>query len=212
MFKDRFLFEGKEILFFMKICTLGSSVFATNTYLVVDEDTNKAVLIDPDGNGKQIASFLDKEGYALQAILLTHGHFDHIGAVDALVEIKKVPVYVHAKDEELLADGAKNASSVFFGGKGIVCNTKPRIIKDTDTLVFGGLRFVVMDTPGHTRGSVCYFVGDAVFTGDTFFADGYGRTDLYGGNEQLILHSLRKLVTCMKGKRAYPGHGDPTDV
>jgi glyoxylase-like metal-dependent hydrolase (beta-lactamase superfamily II) len=69
-----------------------------------------------------------------------------------------------------------------------------------------------METPGHTRGSVCYFAGDAVFTGDTFFADGYGRTDLYGGNEQLILHSLRKLVTCMKGKRAYPGHGEPTDV
>ena len=190
----------------MKICTLGASVFATNTYLVVDEDTNKAVLIDPDGNGKQIAAFLDKEGYSLEAILLTHAHFDHIGAIDALVEIKKVPVYVHAKDEELLTDGAKNASAVFFGGKGIVCNTKPRIIKDTDTLVFGGLRFVVMETPGHTRGSVCYFAGDAVFTGDTFFAD------LYGGNEQMILHSLRKLVTCMKGKRAYPGHGDPTDV
>ena len=196
----------------MKICTLGASVFATNTYLVVDEDTNKAVLIDPDGSGKQIAAFLDKEGYSLEAILLTHGHFDHIGAIDALVEIKKVPVYVHAKDEELLCDGTKNASAVFFGGNGIVCNTKPRIIKDTDTLVFGGLRFVVMETPGHTRGSVCYFAGDAVFTGDTFFADGYGRTDLYGGNEQLILHSLRKLVTCMKGKRAYPGHGEPTDV
>ena len=118
----------------MKICTLGASVFATNTYLVIDEDTNKAVLIDPDGNGKQYAAFLDQEGVSLEAILLTHGHFDHIGAVDELVEIKKVPVYIHAKDEELLHDGAKNASSVFFGGKGIVCNTKPRIIKDTDTL------------------------------------------------------------------------------
>lgn len=197
---------------FMKICTLGSSVFATNTYLVIDEDTNKAVLIDPDGNGKQIAALLDKEGLSLEAVLLTHGHFDHIGAVDALVEIKKVPVYISAKDEELLRDGMKNASAVFFGGKGIVCNAKPKIIKDTDMLTFGGLNFVVMETPGHTKGSVCFFAGDAVFTGDTFFADGYGRTDLYGGNEQMILHSLRKLVTCMKGKRAYPGHGEPTDV
>jgi len=86
------------------------------------------------------------------------------------------------------------------------------MIADTDTLIFGGLKFVVMETPGHTRGSVCFFAGDAVFTGDTFFADGYGRTDLYSGSEQMILHSLRKLVTCMKGKRAYPGHGDTVDV
>ena len=196
----------------MKIYTVGASVFATNTYLVVDEMTNKAVLIDPDGNGKQIASLIDKNGFSLEAILLTHGHFDHIGAVDALTEMKKVPVYIHAKDEELLNDGAKNASSVFFGGKGVLCKTKPRLIKDTDTLVFGELKFVVMETPGHTRGSVCYFAGDAVFTGDTFFADGYGRTDLYGGNEQILLHSLRKLVTCLKGKRAYPGHGETVDV
>jgi len=196
----------------MKIYTVGASVFATNTYLVVDEDTNRAVLIDPDGDGKQIAALLDRNGYTLDAILLTHGHFDHIGAVDALTAMKKVPVYISEKDEELLRDGAKNASSVFFGGKGIVCNTKPRTVKDTDTLVFGGLRFVVMETPGHTRGSVCYFAGDAVFTGDTFFADGYGRTDLYGGSEQMILHSLRKLVTCMKGKTAYPGHGETADV
>ena len=196
----------------MKIYTVESSVFATNTYLVEDEKTSKAVLIDPDGSGRQIAALLDSKGLSLEAILLTHGHFDHISAVDTLVELKNVPVYISAKDEELLCDGAKNASSVFFGGKGIVCNTKPRIIKDTDTLVFGEMKFVVMETPGHTRGSVCYFAGDAVFTGDTFFADGYGRTDLYGGNEQLILHSLRKLVTCMKGKRAYPGHGEPADV
>jgi len=126
--------------------------------------------------------------------------------------MKKVPVYISAKDGELLGDGTKNASAVFFGGKGIVCKTKPRMIADTDTLIFGGLKFVVMETPGHTRGSVCFFAGDAVFTGDTFFADGYGRTDLYSGSEQMILHSLRKLVTCMKGKRAYPGHGDTVDV
>ena len=78
----------------MKIYSVGASVFATNTYLVVDDDTNKAVLIDPDGDGKQIAALLDREGYSLEAILLTHGHFDHIGAVDALSEMKKVPVYI----------------------------------------------------------------------------------------------------------------------
>jgi glyoxylase-like metal-dependent hydrolase (beta-lactamase superfamily II) len=156
-------------------------------------------------------TLVEKNGFSLEAILLTHGHFDHIGAVDELVALTGASVHISERDAELLTDGRKNASAVFFG-KSMLCNTAPQTFKSGDILDFGNLSFSVLLTPGHTRGSVCYFVGDAVFTGDTFFADGYGRTDLYGGNEQLILHSLRKLVTCMKGKRVYPGHGEPTDV
>ena len=196
----------------MKIYTITAGAFGTNTYLIGDEMTGKAVLIDPDGNGKQILTLVQQNGFSLEAILLTHGHFDHIGAVDSLVELTGVPVYISERDAELLTDGMKNASSVFFG-KGILCHTAPTTFKNNDMLSFGSLSFSVMLTPGHTRGSVCFFLGDdVVFTGDTFFANGYGRCDLYGGNENTIIQSLQKLIPHLRGKTAYPGHGEPVNV
>ena len=196
----------------MKIYTITASAFGTNTYLIGDEQTGKAVLIDPDGNGKQILTLVEQNGFHLDAILLTHGHFDHIGAVDTLVELTGVPVYISDRDAELLKDGIKNASAVFFG-KGILCQTVPVTFKNGDILTFGNLCFTVRLTPGHTRGSVCFFLDDdVVFTGDTFFADGYGRTDLYGGNENTLIQSLQKLVPLLRGKSVYPGHGDPLSV
>lgn len=193
----------------MKIYTIQTSVFMTNTYLVGDEETGKAVLIDPDGIGKQILTLVEQNGFSLEAILLTHGHFDHIGAVDELVALTGVPVYISERDAELLTDGRKNASALFFG-KSILCNAAPTTFKNGDMLTFGNLAFSVMLTPGHTRGSVCFFLDDdIVFTGDTFFADGYGRCDLYGGNENTIIQSLQKLVPHLRGKTVYPGHGEP---
>ncbi|MBQ8496103.1 MAG: MBL fold metallo-hydrolase [Clostridia bacterium] len=196
----------------MKIYTIEAGVFGTNTYLVGDEETGKAVLLDPDGSGKQILKLVEQNGFALEAILLTHGHFDHIGAVDELVSLTGVPVYISERDAELLTDGRKNASSVFFG-KSILCQTVPQTFKNKDMLTFGNLSFSVMLTPGHTRGSVCFFLDDdIVFTGDTFFAEGYGRTDLYGGNENTIISSLQNLVPRMRGKTVYPGHGEPVTL
>lgn len=196
----------------MKIYTITASAFGTNTYLIGNEETGKAVLIDPDGNGKQILTLVEQNGFSLEAILLTHGHFDHIGAVDTLVELTGVPVYISERDAELLTNGIKNASAVFFG-KSILCNTVAQTFKNGDMLTLAGLSFSVMLTPGHTRGSVCFFLeDDTVFTGDTFFADGYGRTDLYSGNENTLIQSLQKLVPHLRGKSVYPGHGEPLSV
>jgi glyoxylase-like metal-dependent hydrolase (beta-lactamase superfamily II) len=196
----------------MKIYTISASAFGTNTYLIGDETTGKAVLIDPDGNGKQILTLVEKNGFSLEAILLTHGHFDHIGAVDELVALTGASVHISERDAELLTDGRKNASAVFFG-KSMLCNTAPQTFKNGDILDFGNLSFSVLLTPGHTRGSVCFFLDDdVVFTGDTFFAEGYGRTDLYGGNENTLIQSLQKLLPHLRGKTAYPGHGEPVNV
>ncbi len=196
----------------MKVYTIEAGVFGTNTYLVGDEETGRAVLIDPDGNGAQIMKLVEQNGFALDAILLTHGHFDHIGAVDEIVSLTGAPVYISERDAEMLTDGKKNASAVFFG-KGILCNTVPTTFKNGDMLEFGSLSFTAMLTPGHTRGSVCFFLGDdIVFTGDTFFADGYGRTDLFGGNENTLIQSLKKLIPHLRGKTAYPGHGSSVNV
>ncbi len=195
----------------MKLFTLEAGVFGTNTYLVCDEKTGKAVLIDPDGSAKSILRAVEAKGFSIAAILLTHGHFDHIGAVDEIAETTGAEVHISEQDAEMLTDGRKNASAVFFG-KNILCKTVPKVFKDGETLSFDGLTFTVMATPGHTKGSVCFFIDDVVFTGDTFFAEGYGRCDLYGGNEDVLVRSLQKLVPKLRGKVAYPGHGESVNI
>ena len=195
----------------MKLFTLEAGVFGTNTYLVCDEKTGKAVLIDPDGNAKSILRAVEAKGFSIAAILLTHGHFDHIGAVDEIAKTTGAEVHISEQDAEMLTDGRKNASAVFFG-KNILCETVPKTFKDGETLLFDGLTFTVMATPGHTKGSVCFFIDDVVFTGDTFFAEGYGRCDLYGGNEGVLVNSLQKLVPKLRGKVANPGHGESVNI
>jgi glyoxylase-like metal-dependent hydrolase (beta-lactamase superfamily II) len=139
-------------------------------------------------------------------ILLTHGHFDHIGGTDALAEAYGIPVYVHKDDAELLTDGYKNASSLLIGTD-VVVKAKAIALNGGDALSLGSLEFKAVHTPGHTRGCVCYFCGDAVFTGDTVFAYDRGRTDLYGGDEAAIVESIQTLIPMLSGKTIYPGHG-----
>jgi len=197
----------------MKIYTVGASVFATNTYLVVDEDTNKAVLIDPDGDGKQIAVLLDREGYSLEAILLTHGHFDHILAAQPLHELHDAPVYIHMLDAEMLDN--PNKSSYME----VICQLEPP--EDLPREHYGsvleicGLKLQVIHTPGHSKGSVCLYDSESkiMFSGDTIFRAGYGRSDLYGGNNLELIRSLKSLLTTLPGETiVLSGHGNETTI
>ena len=192
----------------MKISSVVVGDVQTNCYVVINEATNESVLIDPGANPERIAPLLGDSHCV--GVLLTHGHFDHIGAADIFCERYQAPLYIHAQDEEMLLDKHKNGSADF--GADAQVHTKAHLVADGDCITLAGIPFTVMHTPGHSLGGVCYFLpdGQGVFCGDTLFAGGYGRTDLYGGDFHTLKNSLRKLVLYPQKITAYPGHGGTT--
>ena len=191
----------------MKITSITVGPVQTNVYLVGDEKTKEAVIIDPADSPEDIMKMIAESGFTVTKILLTHGHFDHIAALGEVAEKTGAEIYISEKDVELLRDENKNASMLFFGID-IHFDMPVKTVKNGDTITVGKLEFTVQETPGHTKGSVCYFAEKAIFTGDTIFAAGYGRTDLYGGEYAALRVSLMELAPKLKGKRIYPGHGD----
>ncbi|MBP3556016.1 MAG: MBL fold metallo-hydrolase [Clostridia bacterium] len=191
----------------MKIHSITVGPVQTNVYLVGDEKTKEAVIIDPADSPEDIMKMIAESGFTVTKILLTHGHFDHIAALGEIAEKTGAEIYISEKDVELLRDENKNASMLFFGID-IHFDMPVKTVKNGDTITVGKLEFTVQETPGHTKGSVCYFAEKAIFTGDTIFATGYGRTDLYGGEYAALRVSLMELAPKLKGKHIYPGHGD----
>lgn len=187
----------------MNVKTLYLPPIGTNCYIA--HDGRDAFVVDPASSPDEIVRDAEKDGVTIRAILLTHGHFDHIGALDALAEKTGADVYIHALDKPMLADGYLNASRIFFG-EDIVQTTDAKTVEDGDVITVGKMKITVMHTPGHTAGSVCYFCGDAVFTGDTLFDGGFGRTDLPTGDETELFRSLDKLKEKINGKTLCPGH------
>lgn len=203
----------------MKIYTLPVGFIQTNCCVVVNGE-NKAALIDPGAQPEKILRFLKEHNLTLTMILLTHGHFDHIGGVDGILEKFEVPVYIHPLDKEMTENPSQNAS-MSFGGPGITCRTS-RIYEEGDEISFGDVTFRVLHTPGHTQGCVCLvakvcepeepqFQG-VMFTGDTIFAGSVGRTDLYGGNYSQIAASAKRIAALPGNYRLLPGHGEDTTL
>ena len=197
----------------MKIVTIPVGLIMTNCYLV-QNGKKEAALIDPGAQPDKILRYLKAEGLALKMILLTHGHFDHMGGVDGILKEYDVPVYIHPQDEEMTKTPSQNAS-MEFGGPGITCCTS-RIYGEGDEIPFGDITFRVLHTPGHTQGSVCLLAEggeeSALFTGDTVFAGSVGRTDLYGGSYPQIAASARRIDALPKNYRLLPGHGEETTL
>lgn len=166
-----------------------------------------ALVVDPCVSVDAIRQAARTAGAVLDGILLTHGHFDHVLTLDALRDALALPAYIHEKDAELLPDGQKNAFALFFG-QDRAFRPAERTLQDGDSLPLGDAHIRVLHTPGHTAGSVCYLAGDALLTGDTLFADGYGRYDLYSGDVTALIASLHRLSALDPTLTLYAGHGD----
>lgn len=183
-----------------KILPMG---FASNSYLLTN-DGETAVAIDP--SQPRVLKRAEEKGFKITAVLLTHGHFDHVGACFALSEAG-VPIYCAAAEKELV--NGENSMYREYGAPMPVFNVKP-ILKDGDKITLAGIEFSVLSTPGHTAGSVTYRVENNLFTGDTLFEDSVGRTDLPTGNWDDLEKSVKKLYALKGDYYVYPGHGEDT--
>ncbi|MBO4217921.1 MAG: MBL fold metallo-hydrolase [Erysipelotrichaceae bacterium] len=178
----------------------------TNCYLL-HQDGN-IVLIDPADSPRRIIRKMEAHGdFHLLAILLTHGHFDHIGAVDDLVSRYHCPVYGCRDDEKMLRNRRYNS----MGPLGCQLDCEISWLQG-DTLDIGPFHFRVLYTPGHTEGSVMYLIEDMLFSGDTLFRRSVGRTDLYGGSYGQLMQSLQVIRTLDEKTVVWPGHEEPTTV
>lgn len=193
----------------MQIQNLWPGGYASACYLITEGDT--AVLIDCSAPAVTITAALADAGAHLAGILLTHGHFDHILTLLDVQKATGAPIYIHEQDLEMPADGHKNAFATFFGFDR--CYPTPdRTFRESDELNFGALTLRVCHTPGHTKGSSVFLMGDRAFTGDTLFSEGYGRCDLYGGDFAMLRRSLERLSQLPPQTVIYPGHGDATTI
>lgn len=190
----------------MKIIPIAPYSFGANTYAIISD--GHAIVIDPSVTVGAITSAVAEESAVIDAIVLTHGHFDHIVAIDTLREATGVPVIIHEDDAEMLTDGAKNAFLTFFG-RDRVYKPADKTVRDGDILKLGSSEIKVIHTPGHSKGSICLLCDGFIITGDTLFADTVGRSDLWGGSQAELAASLTKLRELDPSLTIYAGHGAP---
>ena len=175
----------------------------TNCYIVTDENTLECAVVDPGDESNTILWYLEDNRLTCRAILLTHGHYDHVGAVDVLHEETGAPVYIHEADD---------GNALTFDGYVYTAPAGSVHYKEGDTVSVGGLTFRVLETPGHTPGGVTLQVEDALFTGDTLFHGSCGRTDMPGGDMEQELRSLAKIAALPGEYEVYPGHMDSSPL
>lgn len=179
----------------------------TNCYLVYDEESLKGILIDPGADDDAIRSFIESNNIEVLYTLNTHGHGDHIKGDSSF----GFPIIIHELDEECLRDPVKNLSfQPEWGNESLEAHKK---LKDGDVIEAGSLRLEVIHTPGHTPGGISVKCGDVLFSGDTLFFEGVGRTDLPGGSYEALKKSIKeKLFTLPEDTRVLPGHGPETTI
>jgi len=167
--------------------------YLTNTYLLISG--KDAILIDAGQNPVEVIEYIKAHEIKLNSIYATHGHFDHVLGVTQIKSYFDVPFYIHEKDEELMKKDERTKEIKIDG-----------FVKEGDVVKIGEEELRVIETPGHTLGSVCYLLNDGIFTGDTLFNNSIGRYDI-GGDKELLKKSLKRLTQLDDGLTVYPGHG-----
>ncbi len=194
----------------IKSMTLG--MVATNCYLIINKETKEALLIDPADNALRISNVIEENVCTLKAILLTHGHFDHIMALNELKKRYNVPVYAHEEEEDVLKQSSLNMSGMI----GQIYTTQADIyVKDGEHLKLAGLDIIVLYTPGHTKGGVCYYLPEekVLMSGDTLFHCSIGRTDFPTGSMSQLVRSVKEqLFVLPDDVQVYPGHDSVTSI
>ena len=191
----------------MKIIHICPESWGANTYLLIS--SGEAFVVDPSPSAQTIIN--QAEGTRIKAIILTHGHFDHVISAERLHQLIGAPVMIHELDNEMLPDPEKNAYRTIFGSDRSF-RQADSLLHDGDILPLGDETIKVLHTPGHTKGSICLLAGNILITGDTLFADNFGRIDLFGGSFNDMKHSLVFLSTLDPNLTIYPGHGESSSL
>lgn len=188
----------------VKITVVGA--LQVNCYIVEDTETGDIAIVDPGDNSTALKKLVSEKSEKIKYILLTHGHFDHIGYAKELKEQTNAKVVISKLDEPLLADNRLNLSLPFFGTP-IPTATADVTLNDGDEIMLGCTAIKYIATPGHTQGSGCYIADNSIFTGDTLMKMSMGRTDFPTSSNSDMSASLKKLYNLTENYTVYPGHG-----
>lgn len=196
----------------MKVVKYVLGMLKTNCYFVINMVSNQVIIIDPADQAASIRQKIEEKQWKPVAVLLTHGHYDHIMAAKELSEEYNIPLYASEAEVELLQNPEINMSFTMNHNYSL---TPDVLVKDNEILNLANMKIKVLQTPGHTAGGVCYYLyeNDVLFSGDTLFFESVGRTDLPTGNSAQLFESIRNKLMVLKDEiEVYPGHGQYTTI
>lgn len=184
---------------------------AANCYIIADEKSRIGAVIDPGAEADRILQAVRQEGIQVKYIILTHGHLDHIGAIDDVRQATGAKVLIHPLDAECLVDPKANLSGLF--GYPIQGEPADELLQDGQVLKLEDMELQVIHTPGHSPGGICLCFDGGLFSGDTLFAGSIGRTDFPGGSQSELLNAIKtRLLSLARDTKVYPGHGPATTI
>lgn len=195
----------------MLIKTFNKNLLQTNTYLVACDITNEAMIIDPASRLRPLQKEVEERGLKVVAIVITHGHLDHIWRAHAYKKTFNAPLFIHRSDALLLSK--RRLLSLVAKGRLRISQPADNLLEDGDVIEVGSLKFEVIHTPGHSPGGICLKYKKTIFSGDTLFAGGIGRTDLKGGNYDTLVNSIKERLFILSDDiQIFPGHGPKTTI